>query len=135
MPHRTASIFTATNSEHMAVLRLQWALWKVLAPKIIMDSERFQRMAESMAQELFDAGVRFPAPLAPPIVAARLEADIHHMIRTTPEEFARDPRRRLVERVKMASMFLAGRGWRQIVGLCLLLAVSAQNLLPLVSTT
>ena len=116
MPHRAASIFTSANSEHMAVLRLQWALWRVLGPKIVMDSERFGRLAEALAQELFDSGVRFPPPLAPPIVAARLEADIHHLIRIT-QEWRDDPKRRVVERTKLVALHLAGRGWRQVVGL------------------
>lgn len=125
MPHRLASIFTGVNSEHMCVLRIQWALWKVLAPKLVMDSERFNRLAQNLAQELYDAGVRFPPPLAPPIVAAKIESDIHHMIRTVPEEFRHDPKRRLVERVKMTSMHLAARGWRQIAGLLLVFVANA----------
>lgn len=128
MPHRTASIFTSTNSEHMAVLRIQWALWKVLAPRIVMDSERFNRLAESLAQELYDSGVRFPPPLAPPIVAARLEEDITHLIRTT-QEWRNDPKRRVVERVKLVALHLAGRGWRHIVGVSLVIAVNLGGLL------
>ena len=51
---------TYNSSRDSTLLMIQWVIWKHLAPILIMDGEKFQRMAEDLAQHFYDEGVRMP---------------------------------------------------------------------------
>jgi hypothetical protein len=92
---------------------LQWAIWKHLAPKLVMDPERMQRLAEVLATEFHDEGVRMPLEDDPVETAVCLQAELL----TVSAEIGPTAmtHKALRERTRIAAQKLYQRGWRRFV--------------------
>lgn len=93
-------------------LMLQWVFWKHLAPKIVIDPERMQRLAEALAQEFYAEGVRMPIADDPEGIAMELQCElrlVNDQIGPVPI-----PMKTLRERQRKAAKLLVERGWRKI---------------------
>ena len=59
------------------LLMIQWVIWKHLAPKLVMDGERMQRLAETLAHEFHQEGVRMPLDDDPVETTLTLALELH----------------------------------------------------------
>ena len=56
---------------------IQWVIWKHLAPKLVMDGERMQRLAETLTHEFHQEGVRMPLDDDPVETPLTLALELH----------------------------------------------------------
>lgn len=93
------------------LLMLQWALWKHLAPLLIMDGERFQQMSERLAAALYADGVRMPLDDDVNETPTQLRADLQNIVDTIgPTPLSREVMR---DRVCKTARKLYELGWRK----------------------
>jgi hypothetical protein len=103
------------------LLMLQWIIWKHVGSKVIMDGERMQRLAETLALEFYTEGCRLPNNDDP------LEAviDLQHELKLVGDEIGPVPipQKALRERQHLAAKKLFERGWRKYAVIAAVLAL------------
>jgi hypothetical protein len=110
-----ASIHTRDHSRdrESTILMIQWAIWKHLAPKIIMDSERMQRLAEDLAHSFYEDGLRMPLDDDDHETPLALTAEL--LVVSKELGPVPIPEKHLRERAREMGKRLYGRGWRRFV--------------------
>lgn len=92
------------------ILMIQWTIWKHLGPRIIIDGERMQQLAEILAHEFYAEGVRMPLDDDETETAIRLTSELlniaSRLMPTLPERMQR-------ERARKAAQQLFRNGWRK----------------------
>lgn len=114
------------------ILMLQWVLWKHLAPRLnSLDGERMQRLAEQLAHDMYDEGVRMPID-DEDHASDRLAADIINASREVTDPplppVAWFPKHVLRERSRKVAARLARDGWRKVATAALVVVELAQYL-------
>lgn len=108
MPNRNKNPFQGIETRETTELRLQWAIWKVFGPKVQLDGERMQRLAEALACELYSAGVRLP-------IEPRLEEVVAEVLPALAREYPDVPLDALRARSHRSMRVLLALGFRKCV--------------------
>jgi hypothetical protein len=95
------------------LLMIQWTIWKHLSPRLIMDGDKFQRMAEDLAQAFYDEGVRMPLDDDPETTPLELHRELLHIADAIEPPLVNVPRAVVLERTRKFAQCLVKRGWRK----------------------
>lgn len=93
------------------MLGLQWAIWKHLQYKLVLDGAAMQTLAEDLARDFYNEGVRIALDDDPEDTPLNLSADVFRASKEMGPVAM--PDKQLRERIRKLGMILYDLGWRR----------------------